>query len=60
MQVITSHPPIQDPHARGFICSFCGSWRPWRLLSGWGFRRRLRFCESCINFYEEVIEGVGA
>jgi len=43
--------------ADGFYCAFCGQRTPWRMLGGWSWRRRRRFCDGCIKLMDAIALG---
>ena len=49
-------PAVLVNHPEGFVCAWCGSFRPWSLMAG--FDKRLKFCQSCVDLMDALELGL--
>ena len=48
-------PSVSGNYPEGFICAWCGVFRPWSRMAG--FDRRLKFCQTCHDAMDALDTG---
>ena len=49
-------PSVSENYIDGFVCAWCGNFRPWSQMEG--FDRRLKFCDRCVRVMDALEIGL--